>query len=384
MSYADELRRVEFNTEETVNTIAEKMAFLSNPGGRIIKIKPQQRIDLVPGDIFIGIDRFEKYPVIVKDEEISTHYCFVGSTGSGKTTLAEDFVSKLYYQQNNIFTCIIDIKGEWYESLLYKYGGKELSHLEGRIHKLTHYEKGMIKELANEDTIIVFDFSSFNIVKDIIELYRQIRDFILDIGDWVSNPKHGIQLNCLFEECALWFPNTRSEFNEIFNAYDEMIDEQIRREKLNLDRELAQILIGVEDADERRILTQEYKLKKLDVNIDKVWSYIKEIKSIAVSSILLARSRNCSIGFLIQRASLILTTIITQVGLKFIKRQTDKNDIDRIKATVGHLSWYLKDMRPNECIVVSPKYQSYCALDQRTTHHVSENPTIRHYKSMVY
>ncbi len=384
MTFVDDMKPVDVDLVDVSMYIAEKFQFLSNPFGNVVRYKKREIVDLKPGDIFIGIDRYTKRPIIWHDEEISTHYCFVGCTGSGKTCLAEDLISKLYYQQNNIFTCIIDIKGEWHDSLLYKYGGKELSHLKGRLHKLERYEKGMIKNLATKDTIIVFDFSSYSFIKDIVDLYTQIRDFVADIADWVQSPKGDIQLNCLFEESALWFPNTRSEFNEIFTAYDDMAEEVVKRRKIDIDRELAEQLIGIKDADVRRIITQEYRLMKLNVEVDKIWSYIKEIKAMAVSSILLARSRQCSIGFLIQRASLVLTTMITQVGTKFIKRQTDKNDIDRIKATVGHMAWLLKDMRPNECIMVSPDHNSYCALDKRTTHHVAENSKIKHYKSMVY
>jgi DNA helicase HerA-like ATPase len=384
MGFIDDLDITDINTEELAMSIAEKMQFLSNPTGKLVRLKMRNVVDLKPGDIFIGTDRFTHAPIIWSDSELPTHYCFVGSTGSGKTCLAEDVISKLYHQQNNIFTCVIDIKGEWYESLLYKFGGKDVSHLKGRINKLERYEKGMIRNLATEDNIIIFDLSSYSFITDIVELYTQIRDFVCDIADWIQKPKGDIQLNCLFEESALWFPNTRSEFNEIFTAYDDMADETLKREKIAMDRELAERLVDIADAGERRILTQEVKLDKLNIHVDKIWSFIKEIKAMAVSSILLARSRQCSIGFLIQRASLILTTMITQVGTKFIKRQTDKNDIERIKATVGGMSWLLKDMSPNECIVVAPNYQSYCMLDHRTTHHVSENPKIKHYKSMIH
>lgn len=384
MTFVDDFKPIDVDLDDLSMYVAEKFQFLSNPFGNIVRYKRREIVDLKPGDIFIGIDRFTKKPIIWHDEEISTHYCFVGCTGSGKTCLAEDLISKIYYQQNNIFTCIIDIKGEWYESLLYKYGGKELSHLKDRLHRMERYEKGMIRNLATMDTIIVFDFSSYSFLNDIVDLYTQIRDFVVDIADWIQNPKGDIQLNVLFEESALWFPNSRSEFNEIFTAYDEMTEELVKRKKINIDRELAEQLIGVKNPDERRIMTQEYRLIKLNIEVDKVWSFIKEIKAVAVTSILLARSRQCSIGFLIQRASLILTTMITQVGTKFIKRQTDKNDIERIKATVGGMSWLLKDMRPNECVVVSLHHQSYCTLDKRTTHHVAENSKIKHYKSMVY
>ena len=202
------------------NAVDEKIHFLSNPFGQKLKIVQEKRLDLRAGQIYIGIDKMEQFPVIIFDNEITTHYCFLGATGSGKTCLAEDFISKLYYQHNNIFTIILDIKGEWYQSLLYKYGGVQFSHLKDRLYKLDSYKKGMIRKLACEDTIIVFDLSSINIINNLLLVYSQVRDMISDIADWIISPKGHIQLNALFEESALWFPNDRSEFKDLFDVFD--------------------------------------------------------------------------------------------------------------------------------------------------------------------
>jgi hypothetical protein len=303
-------------------------------------------------------------------------------TGYGKTCLAETIVHDMYTQHNNICTPIPDIKGEWYESLLYIPDHSNYSHMKDRLTKYDAYEAGLLREIVQEDTIAIFDFSSYNLVEDLLDMYRMITDYVKDIYKFTNKPVPGVQLNAMFEECALWFPNERSDFKEIFKSYDGMVSKQEKQAKKELEIEKAHEKMYAESGEITRI-NAEYKIKELEIPVEKIESYIKEIKGIGLVNAIMARSSNCNIGFLAQRAALISTTIVTQANLKFIKRQQDKNDIDRLRATTGELTNELDTLEQNEAIVLSKNHRAVCVLDEPKTYHVSKDPEIRHHGSAL-